>query len=59
MNDPSIPNFILIQGPELFSKYVGDSERAIRRIFSKARSAAPSIVFVDELDALAIERGGR
>ena len=51
-------NFISIKGPELFSKYVGDSERAIRKIFSKARSAAPSIVFIDELDALAIERGG-
>ncbi|XP_076815357.1 ATPase family gene 2 protein homolog A-like [Clavelina lepadiformis] len=50
-------NFISIKGPELFSKYVGDSERAIRRIFAKARSAAPAIVFFDELDALAIERG--
>lgn len=45
------------QGPELFSKYVGDSERAVRRLFSKARAAAPSIVFIDELDALAVERG--
>nr|XP_039254377.1 LOW QUALITY PROTEIN: ATPase family protein 2 homolog [Styela clava] len=51
-------NFISIKGPELFSKYVGDSEKAIREFFSKARSAAPSIVFFDELDALAIERGG-
>lgn len=50
-------NFISIKGPELFSKYVGDSEKAIRKTFSKARSAAPSIVFIDELDALAIERG--
>nr|CAB3266520.1 spermatogenesis-associated protein 5 [Phallusia mammillata] len=50
-------NFISIKGPELFSKFVGDSERAIRQIFSKARSAAPSIIFFDELDALAIERG--
>jgi len=45
------------QGPELFSKYVGDSERAVRHLFSKARAAAPSIVFIDELDALAVERG--
>ena len=50
-------NFISIKGPELFSKFVGDSEKAIRKIFAKARSAAPSIVFIDELDALAIERG--
>ena len=50
-------NFISVKGPELFSKYVGDSEKAIRKMFSKARSAAPSIVFIDELDALAIERG--
>ncbi|XP_078481022.1 ATPase family gene 2 protein homolog A isoform X1 [Ciona intestinalis] len=50
-------NFISIKGPELFSKYVGDSERSIRQIFAKARSAAPAIIFFDELDALAIERG--
>ena len=50
-------NFISIKGPELFSKFVGDSEKAIRKIFAKARSAAPTIVFIDELDAVAIERG--
>ena len=50
-------NFISIKGPEIFSKFVGESERAVRKVFSKARSAAPSIVFIDELDALAIERG--
>uniref|UniRef100_H2ZNI4 AAA+ ATPase domain-containing protein n=1 Tax=Ciona savignyi TaxID=51511 RepID=H2ZNI4_CIOSA len=50
-------NFISIKGPELFSKYVGDSEKSIREIFAKARSAAPAIIFFDELDALAIERG--
>lgn len=51
-------NFISIKGPELFRKYVGDSEAAIRRIFAKARAASPSIIFIDELDALAGERSG-
>lgn len=50
-------NFIAIKGPELFSKWVGESERAIREVFRKARAAAPSIVFFDEIDALASERG--
>nr|XP_044987565.1 ATPase family protein 2 homolog isoform X3 [Jaculus jaculus] len=47
-----IPN-----GPELMNKYVGESERAVREIFRKARAVAPSIIFFDELDALAVERG--
>ena len=38
-------NFIAVKGPELFSKWVGESERAIRELFRKARAAAPSIVF--------------
>ena len=46
-----------LQGPELFSKWVGESERAVREVFSKARAAAPAIVFFDEIDALAGERG--
>ncbi|GAA6038893.1 hypothetical protein JCM8097_000560 [Rhodosporidiobolus ruineniae] len=50
-------NFIAVKGPELFNKYVGESERAIREIFRKARAAAPSIVFLDEVDSLAPERG--
>uniref|UniRef100_A0A9L0SKB8 vesicle-fusing ATPase n=1 Tax=Equus caballus TaxID=9796 RepID=A0A9L0SKB8_HORSE len=50
-------NFLAIKGPELMNKYVGESERAIREIFRKARAVAPSIIFFDELDALAIERG--
>jgi len=50
-------NFIPIKGPELFSKYVGDSEKSIRDIFLKARAAAPSIIFFDEIDAIAVERG--
>ena len=45
-----------IKGPELFSKWVGESERAVREIFQKARNAAPSIIFFDEIDALAVER---
>ena len=50
-------NFLAIKGPELMNKYVGESERAVREIFRKARVVAPSIVFFDELDALAIEMG--
>nr|XP_054755238.1 ribosome biogenesis protein SPATA5-like [Lytechinus pictus] len=50
-------NFISVKGPELFSKWVGDSERAIREVFRKARSAAPAIVFFDEIDGIAVERG--
>jgi len=50
-------NFIPIKGPELLNKYVGESERGIREVFRKARNAAPSVIFFDELDALAVERG--
>lgn len=46
-------NFISVKGPEVFSKWVGESERAIREIFRKARTAAPSIIYFDELDAIA------
>ena len=51
-------NFLAIKGPELFSKYVGDTEKAIREIFRKARLSAPSIIFFDEIDAMATQRGG-
>ncbi|CAJ1059149.1 ribosome biogenesis protein SPATA5 [Xyrichtys novacula] len=51
-------NFLAVKGPELLSKYVGESERAVREVFRKARAVAPSIVFFDEIDALASERGG-
>ena len=44
------------QGPELFSKWVGDSERAVRQVFSRARNVAPAIIFFDEIDALAVQR---
>ncbi|CAI4657154.1 BAQ_1a_G0038500.mRNA.1.CDS.1 [Saccharomyces cerevisiae] len=51
-------NFLAVKGPEIFNKYVGESERAIREIFRKARSAAPSIIFFDEIDALSPDRDG-
>ncbi|MFA5295781.1 MAG: CDC48 family AAA ATPase [Methanoregulaceae archaeon] len=50
-------NFIAIRGPQLLSKWVGESERAVREIFKKARQVAPAIIFFDELDALAPARG--
>jgi transitional endoplasmic reticulum ATPase len=50
-------NFILVKGPELLSKWVGESEKAVREIFKKARQTAPTIVFFDEIDALAPKRG--
>src|SRR3990167_3868484 len=50
-------NFISVKGPELISKYVGESERGIREIFRKAKQAAPAIIFFDEIDALLPVRG--
>ncbi|MDD1713287.1 MAG: CDC48 family AAA ATPase, partial [Methanoregulaceae archaeon] len=50
-------NFIAIRGPQLLSKWVGESERAVREVFKKARQVAPSIIFFDELDALTPARG--
>jgi AAA family ATPase len=50
-------NFIAVKGPELFNKWVGESERAVAEIFRKARAAAPAVVFFDEIDALASQRG--
>ena len=47
-----------MQGPELFSKWVGESEKAVREVFRKARQVAPAIVFFDEIDALCGERSG-
>ncbi|KAF3910361.1 hypothetical protein ABW20_dc0100367 [Dactylellina cionopaga] len=54
-------NFIAVKGPELLNKYVGESERAVRELFRKARAASPSIIFFDEVDALGLNRedGGR
>lgn len=51
-------NFISIKGPELLSKWVGESEKGIREVFRKARQAAPCIIFFDEIDAIAPMRGG-
>jgi transitional endoplasmic reticulum ATPase len=51
-------NFISIKGPELISKWVGESEKGIREVFRKARQAAPSVIFFDEIDAIAPRRGG-
>jgi transitional endoplasmic reticulum ATPase len=50
-------NFISIKGPEVFSKWVGESEKAIREVFRKARMAAPAVVFLDEIDSLTPKRG--
>lgn len=50
-------NFICINGPELISKWVGASEQAVRELFTKARQAAPCVVFIDEIDTLAPARG--
>ncbi|KAG9480165.1 hypothetical protein GDO78_011927 [Eleutherodactylus coqui] len=50
-------NFLTVKGPELMNKYVGESERAVREIFRKARAVSPAVLFFDEIDALAVERG--
>lgn len=50
-------NFISVKGPELLDKYVGESERAVRQVFERARSSSPCIVFFDELDSLCPKRG--
>ena len=50
-------NFITIKGPEVFSKWVGESEKAIREVFRKARMSAPAVIFFDEFDSLVPRRG--
>ncbi|QLG48671.1 AAA family ATPase [Natrinema halophilum] len=50
-------NFVRVDGPEIVDRYVGESEKAIREVFERARQSAPSIVFFDELDAIAAARG--
>ncbi|HEX9708690.1 MAG TPA: CDC48 family AAA ATPase [Candidatus Thermoplasmatota archaeon] len=52
-------NFISVKGPEFLSKWVGESERAVREVFRKARLAAPCIIFLDEIDAVVPQRGSR
>ncbi|KAJ2719534.1 Ribosome biogenesis ATPase rix7, partial [Coemansia sp. Benny D115] len=51
-------NFISVKGGELMSKYVGDSERAVRQVFARARASSPCVIFFDELDALCSKRTG-
>ncbi|MFW5929616.1 MAG: AAA family ATPase, partial [Halobacteriota archaeon] len=51
-------NFISIKGPELLNKYVGESEKGVREVFKKARQNAPAVIFFDEIDSIAPERGG-
>jgi len=51
-------NFVAINGPEVLSKWVGESEKAVREIFRKARLSSPCIIFIDEMDAIAPKRGG-
>jgi transitional endoplasmic reticulum ATPase len=53
----SAVNFIAVDGPELLDRYVGESEKAVREVFDRARQAAPSILFFDEIDAVAGARG--
>jgi transitional endoplasmic reticulum ATPase len=53
----SSANFISVRGPQLLSKWVGESEKAIREVFKKARQVSPAIIFLDELDAIAPIRG--
>ncbi|MHA1137361.1 MAG: CDC48 family AAA ATPase [Candidatus Thorarchaeota archaeon] len=50
-------NFISVRGPEIFNKYIGESEKAIRDVFSKARQTAPCVLFFDEIDAIMSARG--
>ena len=50
-------NFIAVKGPELYSKWVGESEKAINSLFKKAKQCAPSIIFFDEIDAIGTKRG--
>ncbi len=51
-------NFIAVKGPELLSKWVGESEKGVREVFKKARQTAPTVIFFDEIDALASSRTG-
>jgi SpoVK/Ycf46/Vps4 family AAA+-type ATPase len=50
-------NFLAVKGPELLSKWLGESERALASLFRRARMASPSIIFFDEIDAIAAKRG--
>lgn len=58
VSNESKANFISIKGPELLNKYVGESEKAVRQLFKRAKSSAPCVIFFDELDSLVPKRGG-
>ena len=55
----STANFITVKGPEILSKWVGESEKAVREIFRKAKQSAPTVIFIDEIDSIASKRGSR
>jgi len=57
VSNESKANFISIKGPELLNKYVGESEKAVRSLFKRARASAPCVIFFDELDSLCPKRG--
>lgn len=57
VSNESKANFISIKGPELLNKYVGESEKAVRQLFKRAKASAPCVVFFDELDSLVPKRG--
>lgn len=57
VSNESKANFISIKGPELLNKYVGESEKAVRQLFKRAKSSAPCVIFFDELDSLVPKRG--
>lgn len=57
VSNESKANFISIKGPELLNKYVGESEKAVRSLFKRAKSSAPCVIFFDELDSLVPKRG--
>lgn len=55
----STANFITVKGPEILSKWVGESEKAVREIFRKAKQSAPTVIFIDEIDSIASKRSTR
>jgi ribosome biogenesis ATPase len=57
VSNESCANFISIKGPELLNKYVGESEKAVRQLFKRAKASAPCVIFFDELDSLVPRRG--
>lgn len=57
VSNESKANFISIKGPELLNKYVGESEKAVRSLFKRAKQSAPCVIFFDELDSLCPKRG--